>query len=133
MSSKPRFAFVVVLTRNSMLHAYLFKRFFDGLGASGFHVLMALPDAFNGLLKILTLPFQILGQSFIKGGGRVLPTTLRVFFELGLAFRFDGITSTPFTVGAATVSAKCILPYPLINKSPADLCKCGLPLGSKAQ
>ena len=73
-----------------MLQAELFKCFLDGLSASGFHVLIALPDTFNSLLKILTLPLQILGQSVVQSGGRVLPATLRVFLELSLAFRFDG-------------------------------------------
>src|ERR1700677_1279717 len=52
MASKSRFALVVVLTWKTMLYAQLFQRLFGGLGAPSLHVLVALPDAFNGFLII---------------------------------------------------------------------------------
>ena len=58
MASKSRFALVVVLKWKTMLYAQLFKRLLSGLGAPSLHVLIALPDAFNGFLIILPLPFQ---------------------------------------------------------------------------
>ena len=90
MASKSRFALVVVLTWKTMLYAQLFKRLLSGLGAPSLHFLVALPDAFNGFLIVLPRPFQVVGQGIVERGGGVLAATLRVLFQLGLTFRFDG-------------------------------------------
>lgn len=80
-----------------MLLAKLFKEFSGGPGASRLHILMRPADCFHRFLILLTLPFQILSQSVIEHGGGVFPVLLRVFFQLGLAFRLAGTNSmTPF-------------------------------------
>jgi len=90
-----------------MLYAQLLKRLCGGLGAPGLHVLMTLPDTFNGLLEVMLLPFQILGQSIVERGGGVLPATLRVLFKLGLALRLDRYyIHDAFRVGTAGTTVK---------------------------
>ncbi len=73
-----------------MLYAQLFKRLLSGLGAPGFHILIALPNTLNSLLEVMMLPFQIFGQGLIQCGNSVLAAAQCIRFQLGLAFRFDG-------------------------------------------
>jgi hypothetical protein len=48
IASKSRLAFREVLAWKAMLHAQFFKHFVGRLGAPGFHILVAFPDAFYG-------------------------------------------------------------------------------------
>jgi hypothetical protein len=59
-----------------MLLAHLGKEVRRRAGASGFHVVMASADPFDGILEILAIPFQIGSQRFIECDGRILPTPL---------------------------------------------------------
>ena len=98
-----------------MLYAQLFKRLLGGLRAPGLHVVITLPDAVNGFLEVLPLPFQIFSQGVIEHGGGVLAVTLRVLLQLGLAFRFDGYyIHDAFSVGVAEASVNW--PYPMSHR-----------------
>jgi len=81
---------VLVLTRNAMLYAQLFKRLLGRLSAPGFHVFLTLPDAFNGFLEILKLPLQVFGKGMIERGHCILAAASRICLELSLTFRLDG-------------------------------------------
>jgi hypothetical protein len=90
-----------------MLYAQFLKRLCGGLGAPGLHVLITLPDACNGLLEVLLVPFQILGQSIVERVGGVLPATLRVLFQLGFALRLDRYyIHDAFSVETAGITVK---------------------------
>jgi hypothetical protein len=72
-----------------MLAAQVGEKFGGGTGASGGHIFVALADAFDGLIEILTFPVEIGSQSFIERGGRVLAMALGVFFQLRAALRLE--------------------------------------------
>ena len=72
-----------------MLSPHLGKEVSGWSGTSCFHIFVTPADTFHGVLKILALPFQIGSQGFIECDGRVLAMSLRIFLELGLAFRFE--------------------------------------------
>ena len=59
--SRSRFALAEALTREIILRAHLFEGFVGGLGATGLRVVVALPNAFDRLLKVLPLPLQGIG------------------------------------------------------------------------
>ena len=86
MASRSRFALEEVLTRKAILHAQLFKHFFGRLCPSSFHILVAISNAFDGLLKVQPFPLQSIGQHFVERNGRFLPVTLGIIVELGLPF-----------------------------------------------
>jgi hypothetical protein len=90
MASKSRFALVLVSTRKAMLYAQLFKRLVGRLSATGFHVLITLPDACNCFLEVLMFPSQVFGEGIIERGHGILAAALRIRLQLGLAFRFYG-------------------------------------------
>src|SRR5258708_34170595 len=57
-----------------MLPREFVEELLGGLRAASFHVLDALLDRLDGLLIVLTLPFEIFGQHFVEGiGGRLSP------------------------------------------------------------
>src|SRR5258708_7388068 len=79
-----------VSTRNAMLSPHLGKEVSCWTGTSGFHICMTPADTFHGFVEILALPFQVGSQSFIECDSRILAMSLRVFFQLRLALRFEG-------------------------------------------
>jgi hypothetical protein len=85
-----RSASSVISTRKAMLYAQFFENLSGRPSASCLHVLIASANCGHRLLIVVSLPFQIFGQSVIERRGGVLAPALRERFQLGLAFRFDG-------------------------------------------
>ena len=71
-----------------MLPRELVEELFGGFGATGLHILVALPDAFDGLLVVLTFPFEVVGQDVVKGISSALPASTGKLLELRQAFGF---------------------------------------------
>ena len=73
-----------------MLPCEFVEELLGGLRAASFHVLDALLDRLDGLLIVLTLPFEIFGQRFVEGiGGRLATSTCKLL-ELGEPLGRDG-------------------------------------------
>lgn len=49
-----------------------------GSGSTGVHVLVALPDAFDRILIVLALPFEIIGKNIVKSVGSTLAVRIVV-------------------------------------------------------
>jgi len=90
MASASRSDSGVVSTWKAIFSAHLGKELSSRASASRPHVLIAPPDAFDGLPIIDALPFKIRGQSLIKRVGHVLTVPLGIIVELRLTFGFDG-------------------------------------------
>ena len=56
-------------------------------GATGLYVLETLADPFDGLLIVLLLPLEVVGEDVVEGVGGAFPTPPRELFELSQAFR----------------------------------------------
>src|SRR3954470_18432260 len=76
-------------TRKAMLPRELVEVFLRGFRAARRHVLDTLPNRLGGLLVVLTLPFQVFGQRFVKSIGRRLSASTRKLLELGEPLGFD--------------------------------------------
>jgi hypothetical protein len=55
----------------------LVEELVGGSGAAGLHVLIALAHAFDGIMIILTLLFQVVGQDVVEGVGGALAASAR--------------------------------------------------------
>src|SRR5687767_15004586 len=53
-------------TRKAMLPRKVVEELIGRSGSTGLHVLVPLPDAFDGLLIVLALPFEVFGKDIIK-------------------------------------------------------------------
>lgn len=67
----------------------LVEELFSGFCATGLHVLDTLTDRFNGLLIVLTLPFEVIGQDVVEGFSGALPASPCELFELRQSLRLD--------------------------------------------
>lgn len=65
-----------------MLPRELVEELIGGSGPAGLHVLMALPDAFDGLLTILPLPLEVVGKDIVESIGRALTAAAGEILEL---------------------------------------------------
>jgi len=59
-------------------------------GSTGLHVLVSLPDALDGLLIVLALPFEIIGKNIVKSVGSTLAPAARQILELRQPLGFHG-------------------------------------------
>jgi hypothetical protein len=75
-------------TRKSTLPRELVEESVGGRGATGLHILVALADAFDGFLVVLTLPFEVLRQDIVQGISSAFPAPTRKLLELRQAFGF---------------------------------------------
>jgi len=66
-----------------MLLAQFLEHLLSRLGASGFQVAIAFPDAFNCFLKVAAFPCQIFSKRNVERCSGVLAASLRVLRELG--------------------------------------------------
>ena len=62
-----------------MLPREFVEELLGGLRAASFHILDALLDRLDGLLVVLTLPFEVFRQCFVKRiGGRLAASTRKL-------------------------------------------------------
>src|SRR5688572_22904604 len=71
-----------------MLPRELVEELIGGSGSASLHVLVALPDAFDGLLIVLTLPFEVVRQDVVKSISGALSAPTRELLELHQSFGF---------------------------------------------
>jgi len=72
-----------------MLPRELIEELVGGLGATGLHILETLADRFNGLLIILALPFEVVGQDLVESVRGGFAASPRELFELSEPLRLD--------------------------------------------
>lgn len=72
-----------------MLPRKLIEEFVSGNAATGFHVVVTFANGFDGLAIILTLPFEVLGQSLVERIGGAFSPAARELFELSQSFGLD--------------------------------------------
>jgi len=60
-----------------------------GLRAASLHILDALLNRLDGLVVVLTLPFEVLGQCFVESIGGRLSTSTRKLLEFGEPLGLD--------------------------------------------
>jgi hypothetical protein len=65
-----------------MLPRELIEEFVGCLAATGLHVLVAMADAFDGFLVILTLPVEVVRQDVVKSISGALSAPTRELLEL---------------------------------------------------
>ncbi len=85
MSSRSAWAWSVWLTRKAMLLAHFRKRVSQRANTTGLEVRVSTPDAFYRLFAVQAFPIQRIRHNLIEHSRRVLPMTLCVVGELGLA------------------------------------------------
>jgi len=90
MTSKSKSACGVCLTRKPILHAQFLKGFLNRPHTPGPEVFIAAANGCHRFLMALPIPFQSVSQNFVERLRGILAVTLRVLFQLSLAFRFDG-------------------------------------------
>lgn len=66
-----------------MLPRELIEKLPGGRGAPGFHVFVALTDAFDGLLVILAFPLEIIGENIVERIGGGLPPSACEILQFG--------------------------------------------------
>ena len=72
-----------------MLPRELVEELVGGSGSTGLHVLVALPDALDRFLIVLTLPFEIISKDIVKGIGSALAPAAGQILKLRQALRFQ--------------------------------------------
>ena len=72
-----------------MLATHFGEDFGRGAGSSGGHIGIAPADGFDGLFRILALPFEIGTECFVERRGRVLAVALGVLLQLGAALGLE--------------------------------------------
>ena len=73
-----------------MLPRELVEELISGFHATRLHILMALANAFDRFLVVLTFPFEVVGEDIVKGIGGALAASSCQFLELRQSFRSDG-------------------------------------------
>lgn len=73
-----------------MLPREVVEELLGGSGSTGLHVLVALADAFDSLLRVLPLPFKVVRKDIVKGIGSALASTAGQILELRQALGFHG-------------------------------------------
>ena len=83
-----------------MLPREVVEELLGGSGPVGLHVLVAVPDAFDGLSIILPLPLEVVGKDIVESIGRALAAAAGEILELRQSpgfqrHRFHGFQQYP--------------------------------------
>ena len=73
-----------------MLPRELIEELIGGLASTSLHVVVALPDAFDGLLRVLALPFEVVGEDVVKSVSSALAAAPSKILELRQSLGFYG-------------------------------------------
>ena len=89
-----------------MLPGELIEELLGRCGATGLHILVALPDCSECFLIVLALPFQILGQGVVKGVSSALARRRANSSSWASLSGLTGSVSIESTVGFPRVDVK---------------------------
>ena len=76
-----------------MLPREVVEELLGGPGSTCLHVLVALPDAFDRILIVLALPFEIIGKNIVMCVGSTLAPAAGQILELRQPLGFTGTVS----------------------------------------